>query len=185
MQPEGIGSIEVRTGANKYLINMVAMENWRYNAILGLDFLESIGAAIHVKGGKTRPAAAKVINAVKAVANHKARARYNLVAIDHEARIVAEVDGAFPYHSLYLINRKHIAEGVCENSSHKLVVFYRAGTNPHVIKKGAIIREATLFQESEYNNPRKKIPDAVNATATDSETEDTSKKKLRGFNSPH
>ncbi len=184
MQPEGIVSIKVRIGANEYPINMVVMKNWRYDAILGLDFLESIGAVIHVKGGKIQPAADKVINAVKAVADRKARTRYNLVAKEntivrpgHEARIVAEVDGAFPDHELYLVNGKHIAEGVCENSaSHELVVFYRAGTIPHVIKKGTIIGEATLFQESDYHNSRKKIPDAVNATATDSETDNVGEK---------
>jgi putative transposase len=148
------------------------MKDWRYEIILGLDFLVAIDAVIHVSKGEISVKRDKVVNAADTVVQHKARSSYKLIAKQdvvvrpgHEARLVAEIDSA-PPEFIYLIRGKHIATGVYEVSPfHELVVFYRAGTTPHVIKKGEILGKAEPIPESVKN-----IFGHVNAVAQDEQT---------------
>lgn len=173
VQPEGVVSIFIRIGSYEYPINLVVMKGWRYEVILGLDFLVAIDAVIHVSKGEISVKRDKVVNTADTVVKHKARSSYRLIAKQdvvvrpgHEARIVADIDSA-PPEKIYLIRGKHIATGVYEVSPiHELVVFYRAGTTLHVIKRGDILGKAEPIPESVQKN----IYGRVNTVAQDDDT---------------
>jgi len=119
-------------GSSAYPIKLLLLPNWRYEVILGLDFLRSIKAIIHT-GKNTLEADGQVIAQCNAAyGNFKnGRAKYDVIAQEtikipagHEARIVAEVVGSIPDGNNYIIYGKHFALGLYQNICNKpLVVF--------------------------------------------------------------
>ena len=172
--PEGVCAIKVVVGDYEYPIKLVVMKDWRYDIILGLDFLRAINAIIHPNKGIILARKASVVNANQTVVKRNTRSEYKLIAKEslviparHEGRIAVEINGAVPDFKKYLVEGQHLATGVCDNNCQELVVFYRAGTMPHVIKAGDVLGRAILFKESD--NGSEENPMAVNNISTDSE----------------
>ena len=184
--PEGVCTTNIRIGDKEYPINLVVIKNWRYEVIIGLDFLKAIDAVLDIRKGSISVGKGFAVNAAHPAVQRNTRSAYQLVAREsvvvktrHECRVTVEISGAIPDGRPYLVDGKHVATGICVNDPyHEMVVFYRAGSMPHKIKVGDVIGKARPLLKSQADKIHGiERPGAINSI---SEGKDDASKQQQG-----
>jgi transposase InsO family protein len=168
--PTGVVTTKITIGQKEYPIKLIVVGGWRYEAIIGLDFLEMIDATVNIRGRSINVGqhAECVCNAAYAV-KRKARQYYKVIAREDirippmsEARVYAEISGSPPDGELYVIDGYDVGHGVFQNVIEKrLILFVKAGKYSRCITKGEVLGKAYPAGEWEVQATEEEVKDML------------------------
>ena len=183
------GSIDtsIIVGSDKFPIKLWLVPVWRYEVILGMDFLSEINAVINVKEKvlKVRDKCqSQCLSAYNVIS--KNRSMFNVVAKEditlqpmHEARVEADIVGSFPEGSHFVIVGKDLATGVCCNDiCRKLIVFLKSGTVGRDIKAGELIGYAYKINLTVIEDKLSALKDNISEVKKEVENKEIDLKQL-------